>query len=206
MDRECFLDAHKLLHHRLVDLQAACGIQDQNVIPVFLRGCQGGFRDVHRILGRSHGKDGDADLLSVYLQLLHCSRAVYVAGCQQRPVSLLPELAGKLRRGGRLSCALKTCHHDDRDAVLRIRGDGRGLGTHQPDQLFVDDLHDLLSRGQGFQHLRADRALLDPCDELLHDLVADIGLEKRHPDFLQSCLDVCLGKLSFSAEIAENLL
>ena len=70
----------------------------------------------------------------------------------------------------------------------------------------MNDLHDLLSRRQGFQDLRTDGAFLDSCNKLFYDLLADIGLKKRHPDFFQGRLDIGFGKFSFPAEVAEYFL
>jgi len=47
--------------------------------------------------------------------------------------------------------------------------------THQVDELLVDDADDLLARPQRLQDLLSDRLLGDAFDELLGDLVVDVG-------------------------------
>ena len=76
--------------------------------------------------------------------------------------------------------------------------------AQQRDQLFVDDLDDLLARREARQDLLTDSALLDPADEVLDDLEVDVGFEERQAHFAHGLFDVVLLKDTPAAELLEN--
>ena len=58
------------------------------------------------------------------------------------------------------------------------------------DQLFVDDLDDLLARLERFVDFLANGALAHRFDEVLHDRQGDIRLQQGHADFSHGGFDV----------------
>ena len=165
---------------------------------------------LHRLGGDGHGVDlphfkhGDVQLLAHHLQLVDGGGAVYVAGHQQGAASKLPpHQACQLRAVGGLTCTLETHHHHDG----RPFGGGGQLGVraaHQGRQLLVDDLHDLLGRGQAVQHVRADALLRHVRHKVLDDLVADIGLQQGQAHLAHPLADVRLGEAALAAQALEH--
>ena len=109
-----------LLHHVLIHMQAACRIQNHYIISVLRRMLYGSFGNIYRILMLSHGKNRNSLSFSVDLQLLDRCRTIYIASCQKRFAPFGLQLSGNLRRGGSLTGALKSCHHDHRDLIGRL--------------------------------------------------------------------------------------
>ena len=140
--------------------------------------------NVHRRIFISHGKDFHALLFTVDLQLFNGCRTVHIAGDQKRFFALLLELSCQLGGGRRLTCSLKTRHHDDCDLLAGAKRDLRRLGTHECGHLLIYDLDDHLSRVQAVHHVGADCPLLHGFRELLNDFKIYICLQKRHLDFL----------------------
>ena len=70
----------------------------------------------------------------------------------------------------------------------------------------MDDLHDLLARRQAPRHVGAERARLDPGDEVAHDLEVDVGLEQRQADLAHRLRDRVLVELAAPPEVAEGRL
>ena len=85
-------------------------------------------------------------------------------------------------------------------------GELGGGRAHEGGQLFVDDLDELLGRGQALQHLDAQGPLLDLVDELLDHLVVDVGLEQGQPDLAGGPLDVLVRELALPLEAVESRL
>jgi len=56
----------------------------------------------------------------------------------------------------------------------------------------VDDLDEVLVGGERGEHLRPQRLLPDRRDELLDDLVVDVGFQQCEADLVQGALDVPL--------------
>jgi hypothetical protein len=68
----------------------------------------------------------------------------------------------------------------------------------------VHDLHDLLPRSQRLLDLGAERALSHVCDELLHDVEIDVGLEEREPDLAHRTRDRLVVECAAPAQVAER--
>ena len=64
--------------------------------------------------------------------------------------------------------------------------------AEQLDQLVVDDLHDLLARGEALEDLLPDGLLADALDEGPDDLEVDVGLEEGDAHLAERLLDVLL--------------
>ena len=78
------------------------------------------------------------------------------------------------------------------------------LGAHEGGHFLVDDLDDLLGRGEAFQHLLAGAALGDRLAEVLDNFVVDVGFQKRHADFLHGLLDGGLGQFAAARQLGER--
>src|SRR5262249_25335183 len=113
----------------------------------------------------------------------------------------LRELGG----GRRLARALQAGHQDHGGRTRRER-DPRRLAAHQRGQLLVDDLDDLLARGELLEDLDPERPLLDRRRELLDDLEVDVGLEQREADLAHRLVDVILRQRTALADSRERAL
>ena len=80
------------------------------------------------------------------------------------------------------------------------------MAAQDLDQLFMNDLDDLLGRGEGGKHLFTHGLDLDIFDELFDNAEIDIGLEQRQADFPQSALHVFGRELAFAAQVLKNPL
>ena len=78
--------AHRgeLLHQRLVDLEAAGGVDDDDVAALRLRLLEPVPRDRHRVLRRAVEVDGDLDLLAELLELVDRRGPLEVGGDERR--------------------------------------------------------------------------------------------------------------------------
>ena len=193
----------ELLHQRLVDLQPARGVDDDDVVAGLARGVEAVLHDLDRIL-RVAAVDGDLDLAAELLELVDRGRALQVGGDQR---GLLPVLAQEQRQLGgrrRLARALEA-RHQDHGRRLPEREPGVA-GAHQGRQLLVDDLHDLLAGVEALQDVLAGRALAHLRDEVLDDLEVDVGLEQREPDLAHRLRDRLLVEAALAAEVAEGVL
>ena len=195
-------DILQLLHQLFVDVQAAGGVEDNDVVAVVFGMLDRVFGDLHRADG-SHLKDGGVHLCADHLQLLNRGRTVDVAGDQQRAASLLAEHFGKLCRVGGLTGTLQTAHHDDGWDLGR-KVDAAVGGTHQLGQLVAHDLDDLLRRGQAGEDLLADSLFGDLFDKVLGHLVVDVRFQQGQADLPHRFLDVVFGKLSFRAQLFKR--
>ena len=81
-----------------------------------------------------------------------------------------------------------------------------GRLAERGDQLLVNDLDDLLRRGEAFHHLNAHRPLADPLDEILDYFKVDVGFQERQPGLAQGDIYVRLAELTSSRKPAEYTL
>ena len=202
MDRVAQPD--QLLHHLLVDLQPAGGVEQNHAVartPAFL---DPGTGDLHDVLRGAIGVDGNVELRAQRLELVDGGRAVDVGCDESRRPSLGLELAGQFRSRRRLARSLQADEHNDgrRDAV---EVQPRPLLAEHGGELVVDDLDELLCRRDGLDRRNADGLLLNPLDELARELEADVGLEQHTPDFPKPFLDVGVGEHAATAELRKNV-
>ena len=197
-----FLDGLQLVHERFVDVQAARRIEEDHVVAVPDGVGNGGLGNIDRVR-LAHLKDGDTELRAYDLQLLDGGRTVNVTGGEQRTfLLLLFEKPGELCAVGGLARALQADQHNDRG---RLGGELQLLvfAAHQIGQLFVDDLDDHLCGRQTLENVRADAALGGFFDEVLDDLVVDVGLQQGETDLAHGFLDVGLGQTALAAQLFE---
>ena len=120
-------------------------------------------------------------------------------------MSTLFEPCSQLAGGGRLTGALQTSHQDH-SRGLRGKFQFRGIASQDFDQFVVNDLNDLLGRGERKHDLLAERLDANVVDKFFYDLEVDIGFEQCQPDLAQSFSDILLGDLALATEVLEGAL
>jgi hypothetical protein len=119
-------------------------------------------------------------------------------------VPVLLELPGELAGEGRLARALEAGQHDDRGRVLGELQSAL-LTAEDRDELFVDDLHDLLGRVEGPVDLVAEGALAHLRREVLDDDQRHVGIQQGAPDLADGPVDIGGRELALRAKVAEGL-
>ncbi len=155
-----FLDRDELLHQLVVDVQAARGIDDHDVVADRPRFGQRALRARDRIHFTGRVVHAHTGLRRHNTQLLDRRRAPHVGGHDDRVASLLCEPLGELagRRG--LARALQPEHQDHARPVRRFLQPALRI-AEQREQLIANDLDDLLateSGSSGPRHPSPDRA------------------------------------------------
>ncbi len=197
------LDALDLLHHALVDLEAAGSVDDDRVVAVLARVGDGAPGDVDRVGVWALSVDGQVVLLAEGLQLRDGRWAVDVGGDEERAAAFLLEQGAELGDVGRFAGALQA---DEEEDARRLRRplQRHALLTEQADEFLVDDRNDLLGGGEGAQDFLADGPLAHRGDEVADDAVVDVGLEEGTADFTQGFVDVFLGQAALAADALEG--
>ena len=173
-------DLGHLGHQRLVDMGAAGGVEDDDVVAAELCRLHGSARDLDRRLAGDNRQRGDAGLLAELAQLLLRGRAARVErGHQNLLVLTVGEALGDLGRRGGLARALQADHHDD-DRRRRVEVDGYAFRAQHVDQFVMDDLDDHLAGLDRLQHLGADRLGANLVGEGTHDVERDVGFDAAH--------------------------
>ena len=196
-------DLGQLVHQVVVDVQAARGVDDQDVAVLGLRLVERPLGDVDGVTIRALGIDVGAGAAADGDQLVDRRRAIDVAGSEGDVLAVLAQQAGQLAAGGRLTRALQA-GHQDHGRPLRGEREVAPGAAHQRGQLLVDDLHDLLAGVEALQDIRAQAALLHGLRELLDDLEVDVGLEQREADLPHRAVDVGLGQLAAAADVGKR--
>ena len=137
------------------------------------------------------------------LELVHGGGSIRVRGDEQRLPALAHDVPGELggRRG--LAGALESHERDDRGRP--VQPEGPVAGAQDRGQLVMDDLDDELAGVDAFQHVLADGPFLDPADEVLDDLVVDVGFQEREADLAHGGIDVGLGDPATAGELAKDI-
>jgi hypothetical protein len=202
--RATFTASCKLFHQRLVDLQTACRIEDDDVAAVRLRAVDA---VAHRLdgVGALLRVDGNAHLAAELDELIDRGRALQVGGDERRLLTVALQEKRQLAGRRRLAGALETREQNRRRRALRER-DLRGAGAHQRRQLLVHDLHDLLPRGQALLDVLAERPFADLSHELFDDVEVDVGLEQREPHLAHGTGDRLVVQRAAALEVAERAL
>ena len=141
-------DVGGLLHHLLVDAQAAGGVDDHDVVQLVLRLGDAEVGRLDRIAdaaARERREHRDARPLAEDLELLDGVRPLEVGRDQQRGVALRLQPERQLAGQCRLTRALQTGQHDHRRRHLGEAQPPR-LAAEDLDQFLVNDLDDLLRR------------------------------------------------------------
>ena len=194
-----------LVHQLLVDVEAARGVEHQDVEALKLGRLHRALRDFDRPLTRDDRQGRDVDLLAEDGELFLRGGAIDVERRHQHLFALFfLEPLGDLGGGGGLTRALQADHHDDRG-----RGDVEielgGFGTEHFGQRVADDLDHLLARGDRAEDVLADRKVGDLIDEAANDGQRDVGLKQRDSHFAHRGAHVGLGQRTATAELPENI-
>ena len=170
-----------------------------------LAGLQGAPGDRRRRLAHHHGKGRDLGLLAEHPELLLRGRPARIQRGHQNALALFlgQELADLGGCGG-LAGALEADDHND-GRRLGPQVDLLDLAAEGVDQHVVDDLDDLLAGRDAFQDFGADRAFLDPVDEIPDDRQRDIGLEQHHADLAQRGRNVRLAERAAAGQFVEYI-
>ena len=201
------LRSGQLRHQLVVDVQAAGGVDQQEVVAHRARLVDRRAQDLPRVGQRLRMVDRDLARPAERAQLLARRRAVDVRRDHQRVMPALLEPAPELGRAGRLARTLQAGHQHDR-RELRRRGEAHGLAAaaEHRDHLVAHDAEHGLVRGEALEDVLADGALAHALEELLHDLEVDVGLEQGETDLAQRDVDVGGRERTASPEGPEDTL
>ena len=197
-------DAADFFHQVAVDLQAAGGVDDDEV-----RGGGFGFLDQaahHRgDIGRGAvGAEVEAFVLGEGLELVDGRRAAQVGRDEGglTDALLLDEVLGELGGAGGLAGALEA----DEEHAERAAGVDRAFAfAEELCELVGHDLDGHLARVDGLDDRLAEAGDLDAFGEVLGDLEIDVGGHQRRAHLIQRRGDVLLGELREPPEVAEGL-
>ncbi len=198
-------DARYLVHQLLVDVEPPGSVDDEHVAALGARPLHPVLGDVDRVGVGALVVYGHAELVTQSLDLIDGCRAIDVAGDHGRALALRKQELRQLAAGGGLARALETHHHDHRGRARR-EGQLGGSRPHDGGQLFIDDLDELLDRGEALQDLRPQCPLLHPVDELLDHLVVDVGFEQGETYLAGRPLDVLLCELALALQAVQGTL
>ena len=188
----------EFLHQRLVNLQPAGGIENQNVAAVGLGKIEGFAGNFQNIRFAAFDEDGNLNLFAERFQLVHRRRAVNVRRHEQRLASLFLEQPRELAARSGFARAVQTDHQDAAGIAAEIqRGVGRAEQVHE---FVVDDFDDLLAGLDALDDFRADGLGFDALDEIAGDLEIHVGFQQRHADLAQGIGDVGLGNFPEPAQ------
>ena len=167
-----------------VNVQTACGIKDIDVISAQGRLRFRPPRNRHRILALDDRQGIDANLHSQNRQLFHRGGAVHVERAHQHALALtLFQPPGQFGGGCGLARPLQANHQDRRGRVVDFQHTRVTVAGQHMDQLVMDDLDDLLARGDGFGDGLSGGFFLHGCNEIAGNGQTDISLEQGHPHF-----------------------
>jgi hypothetical protein len=121
----------------------------------------------------------------------------------RRPPALGPQPACELRGAGRLSRAVQADQHeDDRARATEVERDG--LLAERPHELAMHELHEMLLGREAREDVGAECVLLHGVDEVANDGDVHVRFKERETDVAQRLLDVPLGDLALSPQLAQQ--
>ena len=197
-------DAHQLVHHRLVHVEAAGGVEDHDVDVLLARQLEAGARDLERRRPDRAAVNLDPDLVAELHDLVDRCGAVDVGRHEERLLAVLAQPNRQLGGGRRLARALQADEHEDRRLASELQL--VALAAEDRHQLVVDHLDDLLARVQPAEHLQAQGSLAHARHELLDDLEVDVRLEQGKPNLAQRDVEVGLGDAGLAAQALGDRL
>ena len=189
----------ELAHQLVVHLEASRRVEQNHVAEVRLRVIARFARDRDGVrLARLGAEERDVRLLREHAELVDRRGPAKVAGDDERLVPLR-HTARDFHRGRSLTGALEADHHVDRRR-LRRNHERRGRVAHNLYKLFVNYRENKLRRRDGVEHLAPRRARAYRLDDVLDDLIVDVGFEKRAAHLAQREIYILFRKLSLAAE------
>ena len=196
-------DRLHLGHQLVVDVEAAGGIEQDDVIGLELGRLERAPGDLDRLLAGDDRQRVDVRLAAEHRELLLRRGPGDVERRHQHLLALaLGQPLGELGGGRGLARALEPDHHDHRRRA-DVEVELGGLRAQRLDQRVVDDLDDHLPRRDRAQHFLADRFLGDLVDEIARDRQSDVGLEQGDAHFAHRRAHVGLRERAAPAKPVE---
>ena len=197
------LDLGHFGHQQLVDMRAACRVEQNDVKALKTCGLFGALGDLNRRLAGNDGQRLDADLAAENRKLLLRGRALHVErGHQHLALHALGQAFGDFGCGGGFTRALQAHHHDG-ERGGRIEIDRIGVGAQRLDEHVVDDLDDHLARRDRFDDIGADRPVAHLVGERAHHVERHIRLKQSAANLAQSRCDVLLAKGATARQLVK---
>ncbi len=198
-------DGGDLGHQLVVDVQAAGGVEHDDVVAAEGGLLLGAFGDRDGVLAGDDRQGVDADLGAEDRELLHRRRAAGVERGHEHALALaLLPAAGELGGGRGLARALQADHQHRGGGRVDLEGGGGGVAGEDVDELVVDDLDDLLAGGDRLGDGLAAGLVVDSLDEIAGDRERDVGLEQGDADLAQRGRDVLVGERALAGELVED--
>ncbi len=205
--RKRFLHVNQLLHEFLIDVQPASRVKDNQISLLRLGEGHRLLGDFHHIGFAAHRKHRNLHLFAECLQLVNRRRPIHVACDQQWLASLFREQLRQFPARCRFAASVQPHHHPISGfGVRRLVGALPFVFPHQRHQFIMHNLDDLLSRGDAVENLLSERPLLRLLNEILGDLVVDVGFQQRQPHLAQRIGNVLLRQLAVPAQVLEHRL
>ena len=198
-------DGGDLVHHVLVNVQAACRVDYNKIVEVagsifnrFLCGFNGILRPAF--------ENGNIDLFTHDLKLGDRGRAIYVACNKQRFFALsLCKVGSKLARHCGFARTLKTRKQENR-GFARPELNLHNAAADELSQLLIDNFDYLLGRSEALENIRTHCPRRNSVYKGFHNRKVNIRLEQRKL-YLAHCLfDFFFGQLALSAQFSEYVL
>ncbi len=185
------LDLGHLGHQRLVDMGAAGGVEDDDVMAAELGRLHGARGDIDRRLAGDDRQRIDAGLLAELAELLLRGRAARI----ERGHQDLLACRASVRRLAILPVVV-VLPEPCRPTIMMTTGAGAlrsivdALGAEHLDQLVMDDLDDHLAGLDRLQDLGADGLVAHVVGEGADDFERHVGLEQRTAHLAQRRRDI----------------
>ena len=171
-------------------MEPAGRVQEDHVVAVANGMLHGSLGNVHGV-GLAHLEHRQTQLLAADFQLPDGGWTVDVTGHQEGVPALAFHQARQLGAVGGLTSALET-HQHHHSGTLGVDGNVLCFAAHEAGELFVDDFHNHLGRGEGLQHVGANTALGHRFGEVLDHLVAHVGFQQGQADLPHGLFDIGL--------------
>ena len=199
------LDLLQLLHERVIDMESARGIDQENVAAAGPGLHKRRAAELQRIIDALSPETGKIEVSGNHGELFPGSRPVHVDGEQQGPMTVAVQPAGQLSGRGSLARTLQAHHQVD---GRRLAGEGKsgGFPSQQLHQLVPDDLDDLLGRRQRLQNFLTGGPGPDGLHELLDHPKVDVRFQESQTNLPQGAGDVSFRELAFASKSLEHSL
>ena len=186
-------------------MQAAGRIDDDDITEMAqgVRNCVLG--NLNRVLASFFRINRHVQLLSQYLELRNRSRAVYVAGDQQRAFALLFQQPGQLACRRRLTGALQAYEHDDRRRLGRD-GDAALRPAEELCQFVADNFNNGLGSIQTAEYFFAYGFFPYALDKIFRNGKVNVGFQQCAAHLFQRFAYVFLRQLALAAKLFEGRL
>ena len=197
-------DADEFLHHGIVDLQTARGIDDDRVESLFACPLNGIGGNGGNIDAGTFRMNGNFNFFSDNFQLVNGGGTVNVTGNQQDFLSIVTQFESQFAGGRGFTAAVETDQHNN--GGFSAGGKFGNAAAQEFNQLVVDDFDDLLTGGHAFDNFLTDAFIADGFDEFADDLQIDVSLEQGKADFAHGLGDIFLCQRALSTEFTENIM